>query len=101
MNIPEIVRIGSVDYKVLQSPDVIMLNHEECKGMIEYEQHVIKLNNDVQDLQGMEQTFLHEIVHGIVDDRKIKLPDADMERIVDDIAVGLHQIIRDNPNVFR
>lgn len=101
MNIPDIVRIGSVDYKVLQSPDAILLDHAECAGMIEYEQHVIKLNNEVQDSQGMEQTFLHEVIHGIVEDRKIKLPDVDMERIVDDIAVGLHQIIRDNPNVFR
>lgn len=101
MNIPEKVRIGSCDYSVNIIDEKLILNARECKGIIDYEFHNIKINNEVQDMQGKEQTFLHELLHGIVKERNLDLSNSDEETIVDEIAMGLHQVIRDNPYIFK
>lgn len=101
MNIVKNLRIGSVDYDVIYTDENIVLNSRECKGMIDYEFHQVKINNKIQDLQGQEQTFLHELVHGIVRERNLDLVNSDEETIVDEIAIGLHQVIRDNPDIFK
>jgi hypothetical protein len=100
LNIPEKVRIGSMTYPVTQSDKTLIVNGRECKGRIDYNMHTIEINNVVQDLQGCEQTLLHEIVHGIIDDRAISL-DGDTEEVVDGLAMGLHQLIKDNPEIFK
>ncbi|WP_346880566.1 hypothetical protein [Clostridium sp. UBA3061] len=100
MNIPNKVRIGSADYEVKQEDKTITINSAQCKGMIDYEYHEIKIDTSIQDKQGMEQTFLHELVHGIVRERSLDLQNSDDETIVDEIAMGLHQVIRDNIEIF-
>lgn len=100
MNIPEKIRIGSSDYSIVTSDETLIVNRQECKGMIDYEFHKIKINNSVQDKQGQEQTFLHELVHGIIRERNLDLENADEETIVEEIAMGLHQVIRDNCNIL-
>ncbi|GEM_PF-796903 len=100
MNIPNKVRIGSADYEVKQEDETITINSVQCKGMIDYEYHEIKIDTSIQDKQGMEQTFLHELVHGIVRERSLDLQNSDDETIVDEIAMGLHQVIRDNIKIF-
>lgn len=100
MNILNNVRIGSSDYKVLVSDQVLIVDRSECKGMIDFEFHQIKINNQVQDKQGQEQTLLHELIHGIVRERNLDLLNSDEETIVEEISLGLHQVIRDNPKMF-
>lgn len=101
MNIVKNLRIGSVDYDVILTDENIVLNGRACKGMIDYEFHQIRINNKIQDLQGQEQTFLHELIHGVVRERNLDLANNDEETIVDEIATGLHQVIRDNPDIFK
>lgn len=100
MKIPDKVRIGSMVYGVTQSDKTLIVDQRECKGKIDYHYHTIEINNALQDLQGCEQTFLHEIVHGIIDSRAISLDNDDTELVVDEIAMGLHQLIKDNPEIF-
>jgi hypothetical protein len=100
VEIPNKVRIGSIDYEVTVEDKTIVLDAVQCKGQIDYEYHKINIDSSIQDKQGQEQTFLHELIHGIVRERKLNLENADDETIVDGIAVGLHQVIRDNPNIF-
>jgi hypothetical protein len=99
MLIPDIIRIGSYDYKTNIVDKQIILNGQQCKGMIDYEFHTIEIDNSVQDIQGQEQTFLHELIHGIVYSRSLELGE-DLEKIVDEISIGLHQVIKDNPKIF-
>lgn len=101
MNIPKTVRVGSMIYQVLRSDKTLILDGKECKGMIQYETHIIELNNVVQDIQGEEQTFLHELVHAIVRERNVSLDNGNQELVVDEIATGLHQVIKDNPKIFK
>lgn len=98
MNIPSKVRVGSVDYDVIVSDSIILKNNQQCYGHIDWEHHKIEIDNTLQDEQGLSKTFLHELVHGIVHEFKIDFS-ADEEDIVDKLADGLHQVIRDNlPN---
>jgi Zn-dependent peptidase ImmA (M78 family) len=101
MRIPEKVRVGSMIYSVTQGDKTLLINNKACKGLISYEKHEIEINNSVQDKQGAEQTFLHELVHAIVYERNITLEKTDEEVIVDELATGLHQVIMDNPDIFK
>lgn len=100
MIIPKDVRIVSCFYEVELTDEPLILDHQECFAVIEYENHVIKINNNLGDIQQHEQSLLHEIVHGIINDREINLKEDDEEFIVNEIARGLHQIILDNPIMF-
>lgn len=100
MEIPSKIRIGSVDYDVKLTDEVLVLNSQQCKGTIDFEFNEIKISNSVQDIQNQEQTLLHELIHGMVHDRKIDFKNMDEESIVDGLALELHQVIRDNPNMF-
>ena len=101
MNIPSAVRIDSMDYKVCISDKVLLCDVQRAYGHIDYERHIIEIDETLQDKQGQEQTFLHELVHGIISERNLDLEKADEETIVDEIAKGLHQVIRDNPGIFK
>ena len=101
MEIPQKIRIGSYDYDVKLEDKTLVLNAVQCKGMIDYEYHKINIDTGIQDKQGQEQTFLHEAIHGIVNTRSLDLDNSNEETIVDEIAMGLHQVIRDNPNIFK
>lgn len=101
MNVPEKVRIGSVDYDIVLTDENLVCNGHESYGWIDYNYHLIKINKNIQDNQGQEKTFLHELIHGIVRERSLDVENSDEEVIVDEIAAGLHQIIRDNPEIFK
>lgn len=100
MKIPSKVRIGSVDYEIFIEDKTIVLNTDQCKGKIDFEYHKINIDSSIQDKQGQEQTFLHELIHGIVRERSLDLEKADEEAIIDGLAIGFHQVIRDNAQIF-
>ncbi len=99
MNIPEKIRIGSFDYEVKLTKDNLVCRGSECYGVIDYNHHNIKINEMLQDGQGQEQTFLHEMLHGIIRERNLTVENEEL--VVEEIALGLHQVIRDNPEIFK
>lgn len=99
MNIPQKIRIGSVDYEVQLTKDNLVCQCKECYGFIDYDHHTIKINERLQDEQGQEQTFLHEMLHGIIRERNLTVENEEL--VVEEIALGLHQIIRDNQEIFK
>ena len=98
MIIPEVVRIGSCDYSVEYTDENIVVDHKECYADINYDNHAIRINNNIGDIQQKELSFLHEMFHGIVADRAIEVEDEEL--VVEELAKGLHQVIRDNPEMF-
>lgn len=100
MNIPRTIRIGSVDYTVEKTDEYLKLDGEQCLGIIDYEKQTIRIANNLQHKQRQEQTFLHEVVHAITREFKIDFNEEE-ETIVDKLALGLHQAIRDNLDVVK
>ena len=98
VNIPNIVRIGSCDYKVEQTDNTLVLENKVCYGVIDYDKHLIELKRDLGDKQQMELTFLHELFHGMVRERGLELDNEEL--VVDELAKVLHQVIRDNKEIF-
>lgn len=99
LKIPGKIRIGSIDYNVELTEETLVCDGVEVKGWIDYDNSLIKINKSIQSIQSLEQTFLHEVVHGIVHDRGLVFDEKE-EKIVDEIAKGIHQLIRDNKNLL-
>ncbi|MDY2736062.1 hypothetical protein [Intestinibacter sp.] len=98
MNIPNTVRIGSVDYAVELSEKPIVLDYKQCNGLIDFSQSKIVLDSKTLEQQQLEITFLHEVMHGMLHDRNLE--EQDNEQLVEALAYALHQLIRDNPDIF-
>ena len=104
MIIPELVRVGSVFYQVKTQATPIVMNGVQCLGYCDYYSHTIMLDESMQDEQTMEQTFCHELVHALMFERKINLEamglsKAQMEDVVDNLGIALHQVLLDNPDI--
>lgn len=98
MIIPKQVKIGGSIYQVNITKKTILINGRACYARIDYDNHQIDVNKKYGDEQQRQMSFLHEVFHGIVHDRNIKLKDE--EKVVEAFARGLHQIIMDNPEIF-
>ena len=99
MTIPSAIRIGSADYKVTVSSEVILSSdHHQCYGCIDFDKHEIKLADNVGDIQQQERTFLHEVFHAMLHDRGLEVTEE--EKLVDGLAMCMRQIIRDNQELF-
>ena len=104
MIIPELVRVGSVFYEVKTQQTPIVMNGVQCLGYCDYYSHTIMLDMSMQDEQTIEQTFLHELVHAMMFERKINLEamglsNLQMEEVVDNLGIALHQVLLDNPDM--
>lgn len=98
MEIPSKIRIGSIDYDVKLTKENLVCDGKECAGTIDYNFHIINIQEGVQDKQAQEVTFLHELLHGIVRDRNVQVENEEL--VVEEISRGLHQVIRDNLEMF-
>lgn len=99
MHIPSNVRVGSCDYTVGFVEHALTLNGQECLGIVDCNMHRISINRTLGDQQQREQTFLHELLHAVVNERGLELDNEEL--VVNELAKGLHQVIRDNPMLFR
>lgn len=104
MIIPKVVRVGSVFYEVKTQDTPIVMNGAQCLGYCDLYSHTIMLDESMQDEQTMEQTFCHELVHAMMFERKINLvamglSNAQMEDVVDNLGIALHQVLLDNPDI--
>lgn len=99
MQIPKKVRIGGIDYKVIHKPNPVSGENAVCYGVFDSERCEIQLNSERDmhpDRQGI--TFLHELLHGAIFECGIESDDE--EKLVNTMARGLYQIIKDNPKIF-
>ena len=104
MIIPELVRVGSVFYEVKTQETPIVINGVQCLGYCDYFNHIIMLDESMQDEQTMEQTFCHELVHAMMFERKLNLEamglsNTQIEEVVDNLGIALHQVLLDNRDI--
>lgn len=94
MKIPESIRIGGIEYKVLYEPN-LRLNNNLCYGAISYDDSTITLSTtDGTGHQMRCVTLLHEILHGIRNHAGIEIENE--EEVVDMLAKGIYQVLQDN-----
>ena len=98
MEIKDKIKIGSMEYEVIKTSKPILLDNQACNGIIDYEYLFIEINTN-RAVQRREETFIHEVLHGIIRERNLVLENEEM--IVEEIGKGLYQFIKNNPEVFK
>ena len=99
MKIPKTIRIGSCDNIIEFTDNDLVSNHKECYANINYDKHKITINSKLGDNQQNELSLLHELFHGIIHERNLEVDNEEL--VVEELARGMHQVIRDNPNMFK
>ena len=105
MIIPDQIRDGSTFYTVKAQATPIVMNGMQCYGYCDPNMHEILLDAGlISDEQTMEQTFCHELIHAMMFERKINLEamgltNAQMEHVVENLGISLHQVLMDNPDI--
>jgi hypothetical protein len=89
------VLIGSIIYDVLYLPDLYGSEGPLC-GDINTSRARIRINAD-DDSQVQVVTLWHEVIHGMLYTAGIREHD---EVLVDALAHGLVQVMRDNPEII-
>lgn len=95
MKIPDSIRINGVDYPV----DLVAhLNDgvHKLHGIVNYNTCVISLDPDSQDHQKKCITLWHEILHALIYNAQIDMPEEEEEKIVIALSNGIYQVLQDN-----
>ena len=101
INIQGKVRVGSMDYNVILTDEkIINQDGEECLGLTDHNLHEIKISTNLQNEQGQEKTFLHELIHAMIEERNLDFESITEEILAEDLSTILYQVIRDNPEMF-
>lgn len=99
--LPSEVKIGIYNYSITEANEAFVYNGRLLDGLIHLNDLQITINTELAP-QRAEQVLAHEIVHGIVEHYDIPIEHLeDFEEIVDKLAIGLLQVLKDNPNLFR
>ena len=88
------VKIGSIVYSIIETDKALLLDHRECCGIIHYEEANIEIQKNRNE-QKKEQTWWHEVIHGITRERGIDFGSND-ELFTDELAKALHALMVDN-----
>ena len=97
-SIPSPIKIGVNRYAV-EVVDIIDPNDNDCCAIIEPETQIIKLVRSHTTAMRVVGSLLHEVLHGIWDDRG--LPNKpDEERVILQLESGLVQLFHDNPKLL-
>lgn len=92
LKLPKSVKIGPVVYEVKEE---MRLANDGLYGQIVYSESVIEMNPMMKP-QHRDITLWHEMLHGMLLQGGIREHD---ERILDVLAHGLVQLIKDNPKL--
>lgn len=98
--LPSFIRIGCFSYDIILTDEPIIVDNQSCKGMIDYDNHQIKIKKSGISEQQQEQTFWHEVIHGIIRYRNFTPNKVDEETCVDELAIGLYGVVKANRDIF-
>jgi len=93
MKIPKSIKIGGKTYAVEVTENISM--GDRYSGEIDYQKLIIRIRPTKSD--NKEQTFLHEVFHGIFDFCGYKEHD---EELIDRLASTLQAILKDNKGIL-
>ena len=94
MKIPESVRIGGVEYKIIDNVHGLNDGLNVLAGEINYNDSIIRLNEVIEGHQMKCITLLHEILHGIRNHAGVEIENEEV--VVELFARGIYQVLQDN-----
>lgn len=98
--LPKTLRIGYAVYRVQELPP-----DEKCEGDHDCAEQLIRVRTKDRSQSFAANTLIHEILHGLfyhggLREVQRKAPNLE-EQIVNNLANGLSQVMRDNPDAMR
>lgn len=100
MKIPNTIKIGWRNYLIKKCSDRRNDKGQLLAGQINYDDHIIYLDDDVVHPKQQQLSFLHEVIHGIFQ-MQGQSEWRTNEDLVEAISEGLFQVIDDNPDLFK
>lgn len=94
--LPKTLRIGYETYTVIP-----MASTAEDEGSFSSEANTIKAKVEGRGSRAIANTLLHEILHGIFYQSGLGETCQQEEAVVNSLANGLSQVMRDNPEAMR
>lgn len=95
MNIPKTINIGGINYQIKYVEEL----HDDknmLEGLISFGDCTISLNKSSNE-QVQKMTFIHEVLHGIINHMNIKLKsDDEEEELVEALSKGITQVLSGN-----
>lgn len=87
------IKIGYSDYDIIvqSSESPLLVNGDECYGIIEHDNKKIYLNERFNKDQ-QNETLLHEVIHGIDEFMNIGLTEDQVERL----GKGMYLVLKEN-----
>lgn len=98
MKIPAEVRIGGVEYTVVEDCPSLNDGQNLLYGEIDYRDSEIRLTDIVKGHQTKCITLWHEILHGIRNHAGLEIENE--EEVVEMFAKGIYQVLQDNGGRF-
>ena len=92
MKIPKKLKIGNVTYTISQ---LLEDQKDDYYGTGSFKYQWIKIDFKQLSKDHIGETFLHEIIHQILDQHKFVDESRD-EKLVSTLASGLYQVLKDN-----
>ena len=92
------VKIGGKDYTVIEMQESFASDGKVCDGDISYSMAEIRVAVKNKSKQYIDTVLLHEIVHGILYEFNIKIPEE--ENFTEGFAKGLYQVLKDNQRLL-
>ena len=93
------VMIDAVRYAVEETDEVILVDGRACRGSVDFNQADISLSIEKENMgDGRKpQTLMHEVMHALLYERG--RDDWEDEELVDALASGVINLIRQNPEL--
>src|SRR5574344_1194659 len=98
IDIPSNIKINGVEIKIELVNELRDTAGTALCGFVDYNKNVIKLDNKIQDDQGVIITLWHEIFHYIANSSYIELGTKE-EQVVEMFARAIYQITKENPKL--
>lgn len=100
MKIPDSVRISGVEYAIVTEPNLRDSGQLLC-GRIDYNSRTIYLSEtDCRSYEFRCIVLWHEIIHGILEDRRLQLDEDVEESVCEALSRGIYQVLQDNARRF-
>ena len=94
MKIPNSIRIGGVEYAVIDNHPSLNDGINMLRGQIDYCESTIKISDQVTGHEPKCVTLWHEILHGIREHTGLEIQNE--EAVVEMFARGIYQVLQDN-----
>jgi predicted metal-dependent peptidase len=101
---PKSIQLFHSKYKITyckNASEVDIHNRESLFGQVDFWTKTIRIFINGREIGDIKQTLIHEVLHAIKNELKINFKDDKEEDIIDRMATGMADFLRQNPSLYK